>query len=151
MRPKHSFAFLIMSTITRNKAQEQAVVSVYDVLTYLDMKEPVDVQMIVSGVTGVSYEDSDFFVKAVVVSAIKHYGEIVALFNAHMDKWTFDRLNRLEQAILLSAYSEYNYLEEKIDKAVVINVAVDLAKKFLDAKDYKFVNAILDKVLVKHE
>jgi transcription antitermination protein NusB len=140
-----------MSTITRSKAQEQAVIAVYDVLTYLDMKEPVDVQGIVSGVSGETYEDSDFFVKAVVVSAIKHYGEIVALFNAHMDKWTFDRLNRLEQAILLAAYSEYNYLDEKIDKAVVINVAVDLAKKFLDANDYKFVNAILDKVLVKHE
>jgi transcription termination factor NusB len=32
---------------------------------------------------------------------------------------------------------------------VVIDVAVKLAKTYLDAKDYKFVNAILDKVLTR--
>ena len=36
---------------------------------------------------------------------------------------------------------------EKIDKSIVINVAVDLAKKYIEEKQAKFVNAILDEVL----
>ena len=36
---------------------------------------------------------------------------------------------------------------EKTDKAIIINVSVELAKKYLSDNDYKFVNAILDKVL----
>ena len=35
----------------------------------------------------------------------------------------------------------------KIEKSALINVAVTLAKKYLDEKDYKFINAVLDKVL----
>ena len=36
---------------------------------------------------------------------------------------------------------------ENSDKSIIINIAVKLAKKFLDKDDYKFVNGILDKVL----
>ena len=63
-----------------------------------------------------------------------------------MDKWKFDRLNRLNQAILLLSLAHY-YGVGEVEKAVVINVAVSLAKKYLDDNDYKFVNAILDNVL----
>ena len=65
---------------------------------------------------------------------------------AKMDKWKFDRLNRLNQAILLLSLAHY-YGVGEVEKAVVINVAVSLAKKYLDYNDYKFVNAILDNVL----
>ena len=66
-----------------------------------------------------------------------------------MNKWTFERLNRVEQALLLLSYSHYFYVEPAVDKGVVIDVAVKLAKTYLDASDYKFVNAILDKVLTR--
>jgi transcription termination factor NusB len=36
---------------------------------------------------------------------------------------------------------------KEVDKKVVIDNAVKLAKKFVDEKDYAFINAILDKVL----
>ena len=62
-----------------------------------------------------------------------------------MPKWSFDRLNLLEQAILIMSYTHRQ--TQNADKSIIINVAVKLAKKFLDKDDYKFVNAILDKVL----
>ena len=46
----------------------------------------------------------------------------------------------------MMAYSHFYYVE-KVDKRIVINVSVDLAKKYVDEKQAKFVNAILDKVL----
>ena len=39
------------------------------------------------------------------------------------------------------------YILEKIDKKVVINTAVNLAKKYIEENQAKFINAILDGVL----
>ena len=133
---------------SRNQMQRIALFAIYDILTYLDMKEPVDVKAIVSGLTDVDYENADYFVKAAAVYTVKYMNDIIPLFNSHMKKWTFDRLNRVEQAILLLAYIHYFHIEE-VDTGVVIDVAVRHAKIYLDAKDYRFVNAVLDKVLVK--
>ena len=90
---------------------------------------------------------------------IKKYDEIIKTFNANMRKWTFDRLNRVEQAILMLAYVHFYYVEPDVDKSVVIDVAIKLAKSYLDMGfdkvknkekgDYQFVNAILDKTLVR--
>ena len=63
-----------------------------------------------------------------------------------MINWTFNRINKLEQALLILSYSHFYYVKD-VDKKVVIDVAVKLAKKYLDSTDYKFVNAILDKTL----
>ena len=134
---------------SRNQAQEKTLDALYAALTYLDMKEPVDVESIVSGVYDLPYAECDSFTKAIVISALKNLNPIIAVYNAHMNKWTFDRLNRVEQALLLQAYCQYFYVDVSVDKAAVINGAVNLAKKFLEAKDYKFVNAILDKVLTR--
>jgi transcription termination factor NusB len=136
-----------MKEISRAKCEDYAVTALYDILTYLDMKEEVDVEGIVSSVSGVPYAEAPLFLKEIVLSSLKNYANIIAAYNAKMNKWTFDRLNRVEQAILIESYAHYHYVETDVDKAVVINVAVKKAKALLDSTDYKFVNAILDKVL----
>lgn len=134
---------------SRNRQQIMAMDALYDVLTYMQMNEDVDVEAIISGLSDLPYEDSPIYVKSIVLAMIKHYKEEVELLEANMIKWKFSRLNRVEQAILLLSLSHFFYVEPEIDKGIVINVAVNLAKIYLDGKDYKFVNAILDKVLVR--
>lgn len=133
--------------LTRNQAQEKALFTLYAALTYGDMKEPLDVENLVSGICDCDYQDSDPYVRGILIGALKHLGDIIPVYNARMNKWTFDRLNRVEQALLLLSYTHFFYVEPTVDKKVVIDVAVKLAKTYLDATDYKFVNAILDKVL----
>ena len=41
------------------------------------------------------------------------------------------------------SYTHYHYIE-KVDKKIVINIAVTLAKKYIDDKQAKFINGILD-------
>ncbi|MCH3908777.1 MAG: transcription antitermination protein NusB [Bacilli bacterium] len=135
--------------LTRNQLQEKSLFAIYAILTYADMNEEVDVKSLVSGLTEENYEDSDPYIKAIIINVIKHMGEIIPVYNKNMRKWTFDRLNRVEQAILLLSYCQYFYVDKDVDKGVVIDVAVKLAKTYLDATDYKFVNAILDKVLTR--
>ncbi len=55
--------------------------------------------------------------------------------------WTFDRLSPMERAILLIAACEI--LEHDTPGTVVINEAVENAKKFCDEKSYKFINGVL--------
>lgn len=135
--------------LTRNQLQEKSLFALYAILTYADMKEEVNIEELVSGISETSYAEADPYLKKIVIASLKHLDEIIAVLNAHMNKWTFDRLNRVEQALLLLSYSHYFYVEDTVDKGVVIDVAVKLAKTYLDAKDYKFVNAILDKVLTR--
>ena len=132
---------------TRNSMQKVAMSAIYSALTYREMGMDINVQDIVSSLCDAPYEECDYFIKASLVMAIKHYDEAVAAFNAKMRGWTFARRNRVEQAILLLAYVHYFYVEPEVDKGVVIDIAVKQAKLFLDYKDYKFVNAILDNVL----
>ena len=49
-------------------------------------------------------------------------------------------------SILMLGIGEYKYVGN-VDKSVIIDVCIRLAKKYGDEKDYKFVNALLDKVL----
>ncbi len=137
------------SNPSRNQQQLIAMNALYDILTYQDMGEDIDVEAIVSGLSDASYEDSPIYVKEIVLATLRHHHEEIALLEKNMVKWTFSRLNRVEQAILLLSLSHYFYVDPRVDKGVVINVAVNLAKNYLDAKDYRFVNAILDKVLVR--
>lgn len=133
----------------RNALQSAAMTAIYDELTYIQMNEPVDVEGIVSSLLETPYEECDHFVKAAAVYAIKYHDEAIEKFNSNMRKWTFDRLNRVEQAILLLAYVHFYAIEPEVSKKVVISVAIRLAKVFLENDRYKFVNAILDHTLVK--
>lgn len=134
---------------SRNSLQKVAMSAIYDALTYQKMGKPVNVEDIVSSLMELPYEECDFFVKAAVIFSLKYQDDIIAIYSQNMVKWTFDRLNRVEQAILLLAYVHFFYIEPEVDRAIVINIAIRLAKDYLGDKDYRFVNAILDNVLVR--
>ena len=80
--------------------------------------------------------------------SLAKYGEIKLAYAPFLKKWKWERLPLLTQAILLMSYTHF-YFIEKADKAVVINVAVELAKKYIDDKQAKFINGILDSGVLK--
>ena len=131
--------------LSRNKEHELAMISIYDALTYSAMNEVFSLEDIMSQVFDMPYEEIPLFSKTLIIKTLAHINEIKPIFQEKMPKWNFDRLNLLEQAILLMSYTHAK--EEKGDKKIIIDVAVRLAKKYLDKDDYKFVNAILDNLL----
>lgn len=132
--------------LTRNQTHEVAMTLIYNAITLAKIDIPVDFEKLMVDYLEEPYDNIDVYIKAVVMKAIKHQQTIIDLVNLHLVKWTFDRLNMLTQAIFLLAVAHYHYVKE-VDKKVVIDNAVKLAKKFVDEKDYAFINAILDKVL----
>ena len=62
----------------------------------------------------------------------------------YLNKWSFDRLNLVEQAILLETVSE---IKTGInDRAVAIDEAINLAKEYCDDNAYKYINGVLDNI-----
>ena len=131
--------------LSRNQEHELIMTCIYDALVYSNMSKEFSVEEILCSVFEVDYEDISFFVKESVIKSLAHVNEIKHAFQELMPRWSFDRLNLVEQAILIMSYSHNKY--QNGEKSIVINIAVKLAKKFLDKDDYKFVNGVLDKLL----
>lgn len=131
--------------LSRNQEHELVMTCIYDALMYVNMGQEFSVEEIMTSVFEVNYDEISFFCKELVIKSLAHLDEIKNKFQTQMPKWKFDRLNLLEQAILIMSYTHKT--TQEVDKSIVINIAVKLAKKFLEKDDYKFVNGILDKVL----
>ena len=131
--------------LSRNEEHELIMTCIYDALIYANMNKEFSVEEIMCSVFDVEFDEISVFAKEIVVKSLSHLNEIKNIFQEKMPKWSFDRINLVEQSILIMSYTHKQI--ENSDKSIIINIAVKLAKKFLDKDDYKFVNGILDKVL----
>ena len=79
-------------------------------------------------------------------------GKLDSIANRYLNKWTIDRLGNTDQAILRMGIYELLYTDTP--DIVVINEAVELAKKYSDDDVKSMINGVLDKVYhekVDHE
>ncbi len=67
---------------------------------------------------------------------------IDAEIDKHLTDWDYDGIGKVEKAIL--RLGAYEILVAKTDKAIIINEAVELAKKLADEKSPQFINGVLD-------
>ena len=84
------------------------------------------------------------FVNTCVDGIIEHKKEIYELSNKYLNKWTMDRLNKVDQAIL--ALGVYELLYTETPSVVAINEAIELSKKYSDEAVTKMINGVLDKI-----
>ena len=103
-----------------------------------------DIKEIIEELCEDSFDNVNPYIKDTAIVSLQRYSEIVSAYIPYLKNWKWERLPLLTQSILLMSYTHY-YFVERADKKVVINIAVDLAKKYIDDKQAKFINAILDK------
>ena len=138
-----------MEKISRNQENYIIMTVIYDELADFTMgsSQPFrDVNEIILEITDIPLKDHSHYVQNMIASVLQNYGEIVNKFIPHLKDWKWDRLPLLTRTVLLMSYAHFYYVE-KIDKRIVINVAIELAKKYIEEKQAKFINAILDEVL----
>ena len=134
-----------------SRTQENYIVMtvIYDVITDFVISEDKsirDARELCAELCECSYEEVPPFIQNMVYQSLANYKTIVETFTPFLKNWKWNRLPLLTQAILIMSYVHF-YFVEKIDKKIVINIAVNLAKTYVEEKQGKFVNAILDKVL----
>ena len=132
--------------LSRNQIQTKIFECSYIYLVYRNINISFDVEKIISEVCEDIYDNCDLFLRETILKMIINYDSIKEIIENNLVNWKFDRLSLIDRAILFMTISEYKYVGD-IDKPVVINVGVTLAKRYSDEKNYKFINGILDKIL----
>ena len=85
------------------------------------------------------------YAEGLVQGTLNHLNEIDKILSEYAEHWELHRMAVVDRNILRFAVYELLYMEE-IPPKVVINEAVNIAKKFSQEESGKFVNGILDKI-----
>ncbi|MGA3036110.1 MAG: transcription antitermination factor NusB [Vulcanimicrobiaceae bacterium] len=84
------------------------------------------------------------FVEDLVTGTLDHAAESDAVLTPLLEGWTIDRLPTIDRLLLRMAVFELAHRETPA--AVVINEAVELAKRFSTDESPRFVNGVLSNV-----
>lgn len=86
------------------------------------------------------------FTKKILDNFAKHYSKISETINSILKGYTIDRIFKVDLAILVVAIIELKYIKEN-PKEVIVNEAVNLAKKYSTDKSPKFINGVLADII----
>ena len=126
--------------LNRHEYREKIVFSLYQhLLLHKDLNSCFDDNL----------EEEDEYVIALRNDLIANKDAYIEEISKYLNKWSFERLNLVEQAILLEAVSEIS--QGLNDKAVVIDEAVIMAKEYCDEEAYKYINGVLDHICSKSQ
>ena len=126
---------------TRSELREKCMIILYqnEIMNKGENKTPIE-EIIKDNLE----MDSDF-VNDIVNGVIKNYDELNEIANKYMNDWTIDRIDKTGASILRMGIYELKYTDTP--EIVVINEAIELAKKYSDDNVRKIINAVLDKLI----
>ncbi len=90
------------------------------------------------------YDLENDFVDNCVKGILKNKKDIYNLADSKLSKWTMNRLNKVDQAIMALGIYELKYIDTP--SVVAINEAIELAKVYSDLAVVKMINGVLDKI-----
>ena len=92
-----------------------------------------------------SQDEVEAFMKELVEAIIKQIKEIDKIIQKFSDNWVLDRMTVIDRNVLRMGTCEllFNF---STPPRVVINEAVDIAKKYGNEDSPEFINGILDKI-----
>lgn len=128
-------------TKTRSEFREKCMIILYQYEIMNTGKTKTPIEEIIKD----NIEIENEFVNNIVNGVLDHIEELNALANKYMTDWTIDRIDKIGSAILRVAIYELKYTDTP--EVVVINEAIELAKKYCDDNIKKMINAILDKII----
>ncbi|MBX7490205.1 transcription antitermination factor NusB [Helicobacter turcicus] len=82
------------------------------------------------------------FAKTLFNGVLEYLEEIDLRIKHQIENWDFERIGDMERAIL--RLGVYEIIFSQIDKAIVINEALEITKNFSNEASTKFINGILD-------
>jgi transcription antitermination protein NusB len=85
------------------------------------------------------------YAKSLINEVLSKYDSIVDMISPHLNKRTIDKVHRMDFWILMIGSSEF-MIDQNIPHNVILNEAVELAKKYGDNDSYSFINGVLDKL-----
>lgn len=115
-------------------ASEQGGADALEVLNYLGEEENLS-------------EEDLYFACQLVEGSLKHLSVLDQTIQKYLHNWEMERLSAVDRSILRLSSFELIFCPET-PPAVVINEAVEMAKKFGETSDAAFVNGVLDSIFL---
>jgi transcription antitermination factor NusB len=94
-------------------------------------------------------EEAFLYAQELVRGAVEHLDKIDELIRSQADNWRLERMPAVDRNILRLAIYEMLF-EKDTPKLVVLDEAIELAKKFGSEQSGRFVNGLLDGLLKQH-
>jgi N utilization substance protein B len=91
-------------------------------------------------------ESVQTFTEDILNNIFEHKKEIDAQLEKYSDNWTLSRMTVIDRNLLRMAASELMY-SKTVPPKVVIDEALEIAKRFGTADSPHFINGILDRIL----
>src|SRR5690348_11267198 len=91
-----------------------------------------------------SLETGDF-ARQLVTSTVEHVEQIDQIIRRHAEHWRLDRMATVDRNLLRLAIQEFLYSKDT-PKTVVINEAIEIARRFSSQESPQFINGVLDSI-----
>jgi N utilization substance protein B len=89
------------------------------------------------------------FATRIFRGTVDHLGEIDEMITAQADNWRLSRMAVVDRNIIRMSVYEFMH-ENDTPKLVIIDEAIEIAKKFGTQKSSQFINGILDGILKRY-
>lgn len=128
-------------SLTRSELREKIMIILYQYDLMNSNKLNCNIEDIIKDNIDVEND----FVKDIVYGVITYKDELDKIANEKMENWDIKRIDKTGAAILRLALYELKYTDTP--EVVIINEAIELAKKYSDDSVRKMINAVLDKYI----
>jgi N utilization substance protein B len=128
---------------TRRKSRELALQMLFQ--SDLGQQLPDDVRKTFWRGRGEVSREVQGFAEDIFRVAQDRAAEINKLIEAHAENWRIDRMAAVDRNILRAAVAELLGFPET-PRAVIINEAIEIARKFSAPESLQFINGVLDSV-----
>ena len=127
--------------LTRSELREKIMIILYQYDLMNSNKVKCDIEDIIKD----NMDIENDFVKDMVYGVITYKDELDKIANEKMIDWDISRIDKTGASILRLAIYELKYTDTP--HIIIINEAIELAKKYSDEAVRKIINAVLDKII----
>jgi N utilization substance protein B len=85
------------------------------------------------------------FARQLVIRTVEHIEKIDEMIRRHAEHWRLDRMATVDRNLLRLATQEFLF-DKETPKTVVINEAIEIARRFSAQESPQFINGILDSI-----
>lgn len=130
--------------MTRHESRELAFILIFE----KSFQENVTIVELIESALELELFPQNAFAENLARKTYENLEEIDGVIGENLVGWSAKRISKVTRAILRLAVCEMLYSED-LPVGVIINEAVEIAKKFASAEDASYVNGVLGSVAKK--